>query len=113
MFIEQVFIEITIFCSRKKYVAFSAFFKIKISFVKYMLLLYTYTLKQEVHNELQDMEPVIARLQSDGSHLMRKSQDPASSNIKQNMQLLQQTWEHVKTRSADRKVKYIYNYITL
>lgn len=62
--------------------------------------------QQEVHNELQDMEPVVAGLQTDGSLLLRKSQDPASANIKQNLQLLQQTWEHVKTRSADRKVSY-------
>lgn len=50
------------------------------------------------------MEPTVAKLQSDGSQLLRKCQDPASTNIKQSMQLLQQTWEHVKSRSADRKV---------
>jgi len=64
---------------------------------------------QEVHNELQDMEPKVAKLQTDGTQLLRKCQDPASANIKQNMQLLQQTWEHVKTRSADRKVGFVIN----
>ncbi|KAH3698995.1 hypothetical protein DPMN_073941 [Dreissena polymorpha] len=59
----------------------------------------------EVHNELQDMEPAVARLQQDGARLIAKSMDPASGTIKQNLQRLQATWEHVKTRSVDRKDK--------
>jgi len=65
---------------------------------------------QEVHNELQDLEPVVARLQQTGARLMEKSGDQGGTSIKQNLQLLGQTWDHVKQRSADRKVLLHPNY---
>ena len=38
---------------------------------------------QEIHDELQDLEPVVCSLQTDGSKLIRKSQEPVAHGTEQ------------------------------
>ena len=33
---------------------------------------------QEIYDEVQDLEPVVCRMQTDGSKLIRKSQEPSN-----------------------------------
>lgn len=50
------------------------------------------------------MEPRVKKVKEDGEKLRVKSQEPATTNLKQSQSLLQHQWEHIKTRAADRKV---------
>ncbi|KAK3581860.1 hypothetical protein CHS0354_032763 [Potamilus streckersoni] len=59
----------------------------------------------EVYNEIGNIEGDVARIQSNGQKLVKKSPDIAAANIKQNLQFLQQRWDHIKGRAEDRKSK--------
>lgn len=59
---------------------------------------------QNVYEEIENLEPVIQKLQQKSEVLTAKSHGEPADSIRNNMKNLAQRWEHARSRAGDRKV---------
>ena len=55
--------------------------------------------------ELERIDPRVYKIKQDGEALRAKCSEPAATNIQQSLGLLQQRWDYIQARAADRKVR--------